>query len=186
MTENTPELSTDTETVKETSSDVKNEKNDDVDDETVLEVISELSNEGEEAREPVSFEESVNHVMNLVKGTEGRLALEAAQNVVDSILIDKHMNDNVNALDQIVYGTLKEIGSNMGLNGNDNNHDMGIKEPTETIDPIDQQREEMIRNFESDINKSLVNAGPFDTFENFVPNSAKAAMYYKYQYDDDF
>lgn len=191
VTENTPENYVDN-TVKEQS-----ESSDDTsetdDDKIVLETLSELSaiaddvkgeeEEQEEVRKPVSFEDSVNHVMNLVRGTEGKIALEAAQNIVDSVLIDSHMDDSVNDLDQIVYGTLKEIESNLGLNEANKNL------PADTFDPTEHEREEMIKNFETDINESLRRINPDDEdYESLEiePNPAKAAMYYKFQYGDDF
>lgn len=180
VTENTPEVYAEhsDDTVKEQS-----QVTDEVDDDKiVLETLSELTainNDGEE--EPVSFEDSVNHVMNLVRATEGKLALE---NVVDSILIDKHIEDNVSDLDQIVYGTLKEIETNLGLNGEEEKNI-----PSDSFNPIDLEREEMIKNFETDINESLRLANPDDVdYESLEiePNPAKAAMYYKFQYGDDF
>lgn len=185
VTENTPEVyaeQSDDDTVKE-QSDVKDENDD---DKIVLETLSELStinDAGDE--EPVSaFEDSVNQVMNLVRGTEGKLAIEVAQNVVDSILIDKHMEDSVGDLDQIVYGTLKEIETNLGLNDEEEK-----KLPVDSFDPIDHEREEMIKNFETDINESLRLVNPdeldYESLE-IEPNAAKAAVYYKFQYGDDF
>lgn len=198
MTENTPEVYTEravVETVKEqsdTTSVVKNEsenyneEDDDDDDKIVLETLSELTTIDDENDEnenkPVSFEESVNHVMNLVRGSEGNLALEAAQNIVDSVLIDQHMDDSVSDLDQIVYGTLKEIETNLGLNEEDKNL------PKDSFDPSDHEREEMIKNFETDINESLRRAKPSEDYESLdiEPNPAKAAIYYKFQYGEDF
>lgn len=179
ITESSPELYTEhsDDTVKEESA-VNDESED---DKIVLETLSELSTLGDGDREPVSFEDSVNHVMNLVRGSEGKLALQAAQNVVDSILIDKHMDDSVGDLDQIVYGTLKEIETNLGLNEED---DKNL--PADSYDPIDQEREEMIKNFETDINESLrLHPEEYESLD-LEPNPAKAAMYYKFQYGDDF
>lgn len=184
MTENTPEVYTErAETVKE-QSDV--EKVDDDDDSIVLETLSELTTvddeDDEDENKPVSFEDSVNHVMNLVRGSEGNLALEAAQNIVDSVLIDQHMDDSVSDLDQIVYGTLKEIETNLGLNEEDKNL------PKDSFEPSDHEREEMIKNFETDINESLRRIKPSEDYESLdiEPNPAKAAIYYKFQYGEDF
>lgn len=141
----------------------------------VLEVISVVQSDD---NKPVSFDESINQVMNLVKGTEGRLALQSVGNVVDSILIDKHMKDDVNDLDQIVYGTLKEIETNMGLNED-------ISMPHDSYDPAVNQREEAIKKFENEINESLLNKVPFE-YETFLPNSAKAALFHRHDDVVDF
>ncbi len=149
----------------------------------MLETLSELSTiNSHNDEELVSFQDSVNHVMNLVRGTEGKLALEAAQNVVDSVLIDRHMEDSVDDLDQIVYGTLKEIGTNLGLNGEDDKI-----QTADTFEPTNnEEREELIKNFEADINESLRFRNPeeYEILE-IEPKPAKA-MYYKFQYGDDF
>lgn len=124
-------------------------------------VAFEILSDGDKA---ASFEDSINRVMSLVKGTEGRLPSESAGNVVDSILIDKHMRDDVNDLDQIVYGTLKEIEANLGIS-------------RDAYEPIVHRNEDAIKNFEMEIN-----VNPYDA-DNFMPNSAKAALQYKH--DDD-
>lgn len=190
MTENTPEVYTEravVETVKE-QSDVKSQSESYDDDKIVLETLSELSTiddeNDEDENKPVSFEESVNHVMNLVRGTEGNLALQAAaQDIVDSVLIGEHMDDSsVSDLDQIVYGTLKEIETNLGLNEEEKSL------PKDSFDPSDNERMEMIKNFETDINESLRHIEPSEDYESIdvEPNPAKAAMYYKFQYGEDF
>lgn len=138
----------------------------------VLEVIS------VDEDKPTSFEESISHVMNLVKDTEGRLALESIGDVVDTILIDKHMKDDVEDLDQIVLGTLKEIETNLGLNGD---ADM----PNDSFDPIVNHREDLMKKIETEINDSLLNKHSFD-YDNFMPNMAKAALRYKHERDVDF
>jgi hypothetical protein len=197
MTESAPEVYA--ETVKEqpttaitnanddeTSHNHRDENNNDDDDsDGVLEALSEITTDVEEAIKPVSIEESVNHVMNLVKGTEGRIALEAAQNIVDSILIDKNMKEGDE--DDIVYGTLKELQTNLGMN-EDEEGDDSRKDSFYTKSAfVDQDREEMIKNFEADIHESLANGNSYE-YENlnFMPNPAKAAMYYKFQYGEDF
>lgn len=191
MTENTPEVYTEraVETVKEQStedisSDVKNVYDD---DKIVLETLSELTtiendddNDGEEQKNNlVSIEDSVNHVMNLVRGTEGILALKAAQNI-----INHQMDDSASDLDQIVYGTLKEIESNLDMDEADKNL------PIDSFDPVDHEREELIKNFELDINESLRRrTNPDDEDYDILdlePNPVKAAMYYKFQYGEDF
>lgn len=168
-----PESYTETVSVDQMSS----ESNSDIElDTEVLEVIPELPNDEQKSS---SFQDSITKVMELVKGNDGRLALEAAGSVVDSILINKHMNDDVAALEQVVYGTLKEIESNLGLSDDDANV------PADSFDPVIQEREALLRQIEAEINDSVKSTNNFD-YENFTPNSAKAAMQYKYQYDDDF
>lgn len=73
----------------------------------VLEVISEPSSD--EGFQPVSFDDSVNQVMNLVKAAEEQPTLG------DSVLVDKNMKDEVIDLDDVVYGTLKEIEQSLGI-----------------------------------------------------------------------
>jgi hypothetical protein len=193
VTENTPENYVDNTVKEQTESSDDTSETDD--DKIVLETLSELSTiadddlrggeEEEEVRKPVSFEDSVKHVMNLVRGTEGNLALEAAQNIVDSVLIDSHMDDSVSDLDQIVYGTLKEIESNLGLNEGNKN----LPADSFDLNEREHEREEMIKSFETDINESLRRINPDDEdYESLEiePNPAKAAMYYKFQYGDDF
>lgn len=119
---------------------------------------------------PVSFEDSINQVMSVVKGSEGRLPVES---VVDSILIDKHMKENVNDLDDIVYGTLMEIESNLGLSG-------GVNVPFEPTERYDYNKD-----FESEISKTLITQNAFD-HGSFIPNSAKAALFYKQEDDANF
>lgn len=156
-TENTPEQVTET---------VRDETAPDV-----LEVIAETSNE-----KPDSIEQRINQVMDLVKGTEGRLALQSMGNVLDSTLIDKEMKNDVSDLAQIVYGTLKEAQANFGLNEDS-------EKTSNSFSPA--FHEDLIKNFEIEINDALVNRNHFD-HESFVPNSAKAALQYKHQDIDDF
>lgn len=126
----------------------------------VLEVIS-------DEEKPVSFEESVNQIMNLVKGDEGRLALR------ESILKDKIMKQDEEDLDQIVYGTLKELEANFGMN------------QAISFEPIEMHRENLIKQIESEIRESTRQKSQIED-ENFLPNSAKAAMFYKQRGDVDF
>ena len=156
-TENTPEQ------VTETVTDKLSESNDNEPD--VLEVISDPSNDSEK---PVSFEESVNQIMNLVKNSEGHLR--------DSVLIDKNMKQDVSDLDQIVYGTLKEIDSSLS----EENLGMQEKETMESFEPVVSQKIDLIKSFDSDVNRH-----PFE-YDNFVLNSAKAALHYRWQDDIDF
>lgn len=171
MTESTPEVYTETVKDDSISDDIKNEDD-------VLEASPALMTE-EEATKPVSIQDSVNHIMNLVRGTEDRMALENAHSIVDSVLIDhKAVNDNVN---QLLNVALKEIETNFGMNENDKE----IEIPTDELDVLDRERAEMIKNFETDINESLINSS-IDDQDNFVPNMAKAALYNRFQYGDDF
>lgn len=156
-TENTPEQVT--ETVKSEPSESELE---------VLEVISEPSTDGEK---PVSFEDSVNQVMNLVKSTEGRLSLD------DSVLIDKNMKEDMTALDKIVLGTLKEIESNLGMHQED---------LVNSYEPAVQQGATSIKNFDVPIETSLINNNHPYEFDNFMLNSAKVALQYRRQEDADF
>ncbi|CRK95676.1 CLUMA_CG009134, isoform A [Clunio marinus] len=126
---------------------------------------------------PISFDEKINQVMNLVKSSDGRLSLQSVGNVVDSILIDKHMKDDVNNLDQIVYGTLKNIEENLGLNEDS-------LTSADSYDPMVHHREDLIKSFETEINESLFNKAELEQ-ENYMPNSAKAAIYFK-NHDIDF
>lgn len=134
----------------------------------MLEVILDPSNE-----KPVSVEESVNQVMNLMKDTTGgRIPLG------DSFLIDKHMmKDDVNILDDVVYGTLKEIESNLGMNQHETSLDLD--------EPVSTRRDDLIKNFEAEINKSLINKHPYP-FVTFLPSSAKAALQELRRDDVDF
>lgn len=175
MTEDTPEVYT--ETVKEpeeqSSDDIKNEI-------TILEAMPALTVE-EELVKPVSFEESVNHIMNLVKDTEDRMELENAQNILNSVLIDHNtVNDNVN---HILKSALKEIETNFGMNEREIEKEIQI--PTDALEMLDREREEMIKNFETDINESLIDSN-IDQEDVFEPNMAKAGLFHKFQYDDDF
>lgn len=116
-------------------------------DADVLEVIV-------DEEKPVSFEESVNHVMNLVKGDEGRLALREA------MLLDKKQKD-ADEVDRIVLSRLKELGMQHGV----------------AFEPMDVHRDSIIQTIESEIidsSKHLVDN------DDFVPNSAKAALHYKH------
>lgn len=157
-TENTPEQVTETVRLEATEGELE-----------VLEVLSvEPSADGVK---PVSFEDSVNQVMNLVKNTEGRLSLG------DSVLIDKNMKEDMTDLDQIVYGTLKELESNLG---------MRQQELTSfNKEPAVKQGEILIKNFETQTKNTLINKHPYE-FDNFMVNSAKAAMQYKRQDESDF
>lgn len=116
-------------------------------DADVLEVIV-------DEEKPVSFEESVNHVMNLVKGDEGRLALREA------MLLDKKQKD-AEEVDRIVLSRLKELGMQ---------HDVAFE-------PMDVHRDNIIKTIESEIIDS--NKHHIDN-DDFVPNSAKAALHYKH------
>ncbi|KAG5677426.1 hypothetical protein PVAND_007184 [Polypedilum vanderplanki] len=145
MTENVPEIIT------------ESIKNNDDENQEILEVTEE-----ENLSQPVSIDESVNHVMNLIKN--------AAQDA------DRQVND--------VYTTLKQIGTTFGLTESNTEES---KDELKSLS-IDSYDPETIKNFETDINEMVsvgVGAHP-DEQENFVPNIAKAAMFYKYQYDDDF
>lgn len=133
-----------TETVSNPSESIKREPD-------VLEVIAETS-------KPVSFDESISHVMSLVKGSA------APRPMPESILIDQHMKDDVNDLDKIVYGTLKEIEANLG---------MIHEEPAEFYEPVKASDDSF-----DDWNSSNLRL--------FVPNSAKAALQYKHEDDFDF
>jgi hypothetical protein len=137
----------------------------------VLEVIAEAPSD---ETKPVSFEESINQVMNLVKGTE---QLPRVENIVDSILIDKHMQDDVRDLDEIVYETLKEIEANMGL-GDD------PKMPVDSLDP--EVHQDLIKNFEKEIMESIGSRSQLADDAIYMPNSAKAALSYKQEGDADF
>lgn len=132
----------------------------------MLELLPAMTDEAK----PVSFEDRINQVMSVVKESEGRLPVES---VVDSILIDKHIKENVNDLDQIVYGTLMEIESNLGLSG-------GVDVPFEPT-----ERSDFNKDFESGISKTLLNQNMFD-YGSFLPNSAKAALYYKQEDGTNF
>ena len=112
------------------------------------------------------------------------MALESVGNVVDSMLIDNHMKDDVNDLDQIVYGTLKEIETNLGL----------IKEAplmVDSYDPVVRQHNDFLQAyqsmFEKEITDSLVgeNKNLFEK-DDFVPNSAKAPLLLRQQENFDF
>jgi len=151
-TENTLEQVT--ETVREELSESGDNEPD------VLEVISDPSNE---SGKPVSFEESVNQIMNLVRSSEGHLS--------DSILIDNNMKKEVSDLDQIIYGTLKDVDSNL---------DVQDDVPVEAYDPAAIPRGNLFRTIQAEISKH-----PFE-YDNFVLNSAKAALHYKWQDDVDF
>lgn len=175
MTEDTPEVYT--ESVKEpempSSDDIKTEI-------AILEAMPALTVE-EESIKPVSFEESVNHIMNLVKDTEDKMELENAQNIIDSVLIDHNIvHNNVN---HILKSALKEIETNFGMNEQEIEKEIQI--PTDALEMLDQEREEMIKNFETDINESLIDSS-IDQEEIYEPNMAKAALFHKFQYDDDF
>lgn len=162
-TENTPDQVTVTVKITEEPSEGSSNEPD------VLEVISDASNDSEK---PVSFEESVNQIMNLVKNSEGHLR--------DSILIDKNMKQDVRDLDQIIYGTLKDIYSNLGENPNSSHLSMQEEVPMESYEPVVSQKVDLIKSSEYEINKH-----PFE-YDNFVLNSAKAALHYKWQDDVDF
>lgn len=123
---------------------------------------------------PDSIEQRINQVMNLVKGTEGRLALETMGSALDLTLIDKEMKNNVNDLAQIVYGSLKDADSNFGLSEDKSEH---VFSPS--------IHEDLIRSFEMGINDAVVDKNHFD-HENFLPNSAKAALHYKHQDFQDY
>lgn len=175
MTEDTPEVYT--ESVKEpempSSDDIKTEI-------TILEAMPALTVE-EASMKPVSFEESVNHIMNLMKDTEDKLELENAQNIIDSVLIDHNtVHNNVN---HILKTALKEIETNFGINEQEIEKEIQI--PTDALEMLDQEREEMIKNFETDINESLIDSS-IDQEDIYEPNMAKAALFHKFQYDDDF
>lgn len=142
-----------TETVSEPSESAKREPD-------VLEVIAETS-------KPVSFDESISHVMSLVKGSAA-----PRPPMVESVLIDQHMRDDVNDLDKIVYGTLKEIEANLG---------MIHQQPMD----IYETSSDTIKKLENQLNDSVANRNLFD-LGSFVPNSAKAALQYKYEDDLDF
>lgn len=155
-TENTLEQVTETVRVESTES-----------EQEVLEVISEPSIDGEK---PVSFQDSVNQVMNLVKSTEGRLSLG------ESILIDKNMKEDLTALDQIVYGTLKEVESNLGMHQ---------EELTSSYEPVVKQSDAVMENFQGQNKNSLNIKHPYE-FDNFMVKSVKAAMEFKHQLVDHF
>lgn len=144
MTENTPEIYAET---------VSNFNDD---DEEMLEALAPVTDEENSRMKPVSIEDSVNHVMNLVKGTEGRLALQNAQNVVDSILIDKHIKGHESG-----FYVEKSIPAQ-------NNFDA-----------------EMIKSFETDINEMMINPS-IEDHEEFEPNMAKAALMHRFMYGEDF
>lgn len=152
VTEITPELVT--VTVREEPSETSDNEPD------VLEVISDSSSDSDK---PVSFEESVNQIMNLVKNSEGHLK--------DSVLIDNNMKQEVSDLDQIIYGTLKEVDSDLG---------MQEEMPMETFEPVISQKVDLIKNYGLEIAQH-----PFK-YDNFVLNSAKAALHYNWQDDVDF
>lgn len=137
----------------------------------MLEVIAATTD-----NQPDSIEYRINQVMDLVKGTEGRLALQSMGIVVDSTLVDKEMKHDVSDLAQIVYGTLKEAQSNFGLNED-------TEKTSNSFSP--SFHEDLIKNFEVEINDALVNKHHFD-HENYEPNTAKAALRYKHQDLDDF
>lgn len=141
-------------------------------DETAPDVLEVISVSSEE--KPDSIEQRINQVMNLVKGTEGRLALEAMGSALDSTLIDKEMKSNVNDLAQIVYGTIKEAETNFGLSEDKSEQ---VYSPS--------VHEDLIRTFEMEINDAVVDKNHFD-HENFVPNSVKAALHYKHQDFDNY
>lgn len=145
-TENTPEQVT--ETVREEPSESSNNEP------VVLEVISDPSTENEK---PVSFEESVNQIMNLVKNSE--------EHVSDLMSVDD-MKEDVSDLELLIYGTMKDVESNLGED---------IK--TETSEPVF-----------IDLTKSLGterSKHPFE-YDNFVLNSAKAALHDRWEDDVDF
>ncbi|XP_070492552.1 enolase-phosphatase E1-like [Chironomus tepperi] len=179
MTENTPEVFT--ETVKEPEMPSEMPSSDDIKNEiTILEAMPAMTVD-EELVKPVSFEESVNHIMNLVKDTEDRMELENAQNVLNSVLIEHNaVNENVN---NILKSALKEIETNFGMNESEIEKEIQI--PTDALETLDREREEMIKNFETDINESLIDSS-IDQEDIYEPNMAKAALFHKFQYDDDF
>lgn len=126
-------------------------------DPNMLEVISDPSSD---TIKPISIDESVSQVMSLMKG-ESR---------PDTILIDKNMANDVSDLDDIVYGTLKELETSLGMH-----HEMSNDDIVSSSD--------LIKNPAAEIADPLTQKNPFD-FDNFVvPNSAKAALLYKH--DDD-
>lgn len=131
-------------------------------DPNMLEVISDPSSD---TIKPISIDESVSQVMSLMKG-ESR---------PDTILIDKNMANmanDVSDLDDIVYGTLKELETSLGMH-----HEM----PNDDI----VSNNNLIKNLAAEITDPLTQKNPFD-FDNFVvPNSAKAALLYKHDDDDD-
>lgn len=126
-----------------------------VSDETTPEVMEEISLKAEE--KPDSIEQRITQVMNLVKGTEGRLALEAFASALDKTLINKEMKNDANDLAQIVYGTLKESeSSDFGLYG----------DKSEGFSPAIH---EDLKNFELGFNDAAVDANHFE-HENFLPS----------------
>lgn len=127
--------------------------------------LEKISVEVEEMNRLASIRERINQVMDLVKRTEDEVK---AANKKDS------QKDDVD--DDVVSGTLKEIHSSLGIN-DESLHDSMVSHP-----------DDKIRNFETTINESLMNKNSNERQDEqvFLPNSAKAALRYKYYDNHDF
>jgi len=120
----------------------------------VLKVL-EMSDDG--SRPMAAFVDSISQVMNLVKGNEGRLALAAAADVIDTILIDRRVKD------EGVYGSLTNLRM------------------PEADDMQQQQFESDISNAAA----GGINYDDIEQY--FVPNNIKSAVHFKYNpVDIDF
>lgn len=107
--------------------------------------------------------------MELVKGTESRLAMQNAAGVLEEVVLDKRIKDNLAQIDQIEDGFSEEI---------ETNHDSALK--------LEQnpERKALLKQIEDEIMASMKDSNDHD-YETFIPNSAKSAMQ-KFQMDEDF
>lgn len=114
LTESTPEQQV-TETVRDENV-------------NVLEVIS----ESDKAFQPVSFDDSVNQVMNLVKAAE-------KQPSFGSMLNEKNMKEDVILVDEVVYGTLKEIETTLGIHHRESQKDELKAEDAPSSESVEEE-----------------------------------------------
>lgn len=108
-------------------------------------------------------------VMELVKGTESRLAMQNAAGVLEKVVLDKQIKDNLAQKDQIEDGFPEEI---------ETNHDSVLK--------LEQnpERKALLKQIEDEIIASMKDSNDHD-YDTFIPNTAKSAMQ-KFQMDEDF
>lgn len=107
--------------------------------------------------------------MELVKGTQSRLAMQNAAGVSENVVLDKQMKDNLAKIDQIENGFSKEIETN---------------QDSELTIQLSPEREALLKQIEAEIMESMKESNDHD-YETFIPNSAKSAMQ-KFQMDEDF
>jgi hypothetical protein len=123
-----------------------------------------------------AIREKINQVIEFVQKTqkeaeEEQSNLIKSQNVaVDSVIMKENTDDDV------VSGTLKEIHSNLGINDDS------------FLETFNSNSPEEIKNFETKINESLMSKKNIANQDEqvFLPNSAKAALRYKYYDNLDF